>query len=343
MALLLSRPLIINQSSFAFELPNTQLEGGDSEEPPSPIAHITAQLALGEIITKVPGAIGGTIDTTHGDNIRTEIQNWLACLPPAYRNPDPDTQWDLEYPYVVLHRAQLNVVGYMTMFLPFKASLVKCFDSSTAPEEHEHRRTAVDIALELMSVSRQLFDIVFPTNAKFHLITFILLDTAAFLCSAVIHDKSRSLPRGEEVLRAIGLACSLMKQLAELTKTGAACFSVLKKLARSIPPSLKQINHPAETPGLLNAESGIFGDLDPEMFSFDDSISKYSWSDSNPDSDGVFMPASLGYSVSGIEPPSFAGLGDFSNLDIGQLNQIWDWQDLDLTLWPSVPVSSEMP
>jgi hypothetical protein len=344
MALLLSRPLIINQSYYSFELPNMQLESLDIEGPPSPVAHIAAQLPLGEIITKVPGAIGGTIDTSHAEDIRTEIRNWLACLPPAYHTTNPDTQWDEGYPYVALHRRQLHVIGYMIMLLPFKASLVKTFDSDTPAEEQEHRRTAVDVSLELINVTHQLFHHVFPINAKFHLVTFVLLDTAAFLCSAVIHDKDCSLPRFEEVIQAVGLACSLLKQLAEITKTGAAYYSVLMRLANSLPRYPKQKNKLDDIrPGLINVERDISGTPNAEVFSFHDAILTDSLSHLDSSSSEVFMPGSFDYSIPGMERVDSMGVSEFSNIDVGQMDQIWDWQDLDLTLLPNVPVAMEMP
>jgi hypothetical protein len=315
-----------------------QLESLHVKGPPSPVAHIAALLALGEIITKVPGAIGGTIDTSVAEDVRAKIQNWLAALPPAYRIPNSDTQWDEEYPYVALHRRQMHVTGYMVMLLPFKASLVKSFDSESPKEEQEHRRAAVDVSLELIKLSHTLFGYVFPVNAKFHLVTFVLLDTAAFLCSAVIHDKNRSLPRCEDVIQAIGLACSLMKQLAEVTKIGAACYPVLMRLANSLPRHLNQTSQldDART-GIVDGESDI-GGLHSKLFTLNDAMPMNSLSNLDSTSSEVFIPASFNYPM---ETMNFTGVNEVPNIDVGPMDQIWDWQDLDLTLFSDVPVVME--
>lgn len=92
-----------------------------------------------------------------------------------------------------------------------------------------------------MDVSHRLFDHVYPINAKFHLVTFLLFDTAAFLCSAMIHDKDRSLPQRDIILQKVSLACSLMRRLAQVTKTGAICYPVLVRLAKSLSPSSRRI------------------------------------------------------------------------------------------------------
>ncbi|KAJ5620680.1 hypothetical protein N7510_004664 [Penicillium lagena] len=337
MALLLSRPLIINPSCYTFELPNMKLEGLDTETgPPSPVAHIAFQCKLGQMIMQeAPGSMSGTLDAAHAKTIRNVIEEWLVSLPPAYRIRDPYTQWDEEYRFVPLHRLQLHAVGYMTMFLPFKECLTKTFRANLSDAENNHREIAVDTALRLMAICHQLFNHVFPVNAKFHLITFLTFDTAAFLCSAVIHDKNKGLPRREEILQAIKLACSMMGKLARATKTRAICYPILTRLAKSCSAV------PAEKTSLPNVqdgelrtgtvEAGDLGDL-----SFDDIISPESLSGLDSISaPGIFTPADL--PVPGLDTPPMMALGDWYNVDVGQLDQIWDWQNLDLTLLPFPP------
>lgn len=48
----------------------------------------------------------------------------------------------------------------------------------------------------------------------------------------------------------------------------------------------------------------------------------------------IFLPISCDHSVPGMETSPVIGMGDFSNLGVGQFDQIWDWQNLDLTLFP---------
>ncbi|CAL5871158.1 uncharacterized protein PFLUO_LOCUS5405 [Penicillium psychrofluorescens] len=338
MALLLSRPLIINPSCYSFELPNMKLEGLDIEMgPPSPVAHIAFQCTLGQVIMQeVPGSMSGTLDAAHADTIRNVIEEWLASLPPAYSVSISYTQWDEEYRYVPLHRLQLHAAGYMTMFLPFKECLTKTFGPNISAAESNHREVAVDTALRLMEICHQLFNHVFPVNAKFHLITFLTFDTAAFLCSAVIHDRNQSLPRREDILQAIRLACSMMGKLARATKTGAICYPILTRLAKSCSAvSAEKSSLPnGQVPEVGIDTFDAAGDQDD--LSFDDTLSLESvaalGSTSTP---GIFTPADL--PVPGLDTPPMMALGDWYNVDVGQLDQIWDWQNLDLTLLPSLP------
>lgn len=338
MSLLLSRPPIINPSYSSFDLPNLQLESVDPENgPPSPVTHIAAQCQLGGVMAGVPASMGGTSDTSKADSIKSDIEDWIASLHPAYVEVNPDTRWDDGHLYVPLQRRQLHAIGYMTMLLPFKPFLAKTFDSNSSETERSYRKTAVDIAIHLMEVSRRLFDQVYPINAKFHLVTFLIFDTAAFFCSALIHDKDRSLPRRGDIIQSIRLACGLLGKLAPLTKTGAICYPVLARLAKSLSKSTEQEDSLIGENGVtLSIDPGIAPDFDP--LSLSDTISPDSFP-SSLDSmvPGTFLPASLDFTAPDMEIPPVMSVGDFSNIDAGQFDQIWDWQNLDLTLLPSLP------
>lgn len=342
MSLLLSRPLIINHCYCPFELPNMHIECHDSKTgPPSPFSHIASQCELGKIISRVTASMEGAIDPIQAYSVKSDIDQWFATLPPAYRETDPDTQWDEKHIYVPLQRNQMQAIGYMTMLVPFKAYLTKTFDSYSSEADKALRSTAADIAVHLMDISHRLFDHVYPLNAKFHLVTFLIFDTAAFLSSAMIHDKDHSLPQRENIIQKISLACSLMQKLAQITKTGAICYPVLVRLAKSLSTSSKktasftEINGGVSSLGVNGA--GPSPELELDAFSSLGSTSTESSSSSlgplGPNE--IFLPASLDLSVPGMETPPLISVGDFSNLDVGQFDQIWDWQNLDLTLFPA--------
>jgi hypothetical protein len=342
MSLLLSRPLIINQLYYPLELPNMQLEcHGVKAGPPSPVAHITSQCELGKTISRVPATLGSIDDFTQANAIKSDIDQWFASLPPAYRENDPDTRWDEKHVYVSLQRHQLWAVGYMTMLVPFKAFLTKTFDTQNSESDKALRKTAVDIAVHLVDVAHRLFEHVYPINAKFHLVTFLLFDTAAFLCSAMIHDKDRSLPQRETIIQNIGLACSLMQKLAQVTKTGAICYPVLVRLAKSVSTSSRRTAHLAGVSGEVSGLGSSGAGPSPEMKLDEVPPLDAIFAELLPlpmdhvAPNDIFLPISCGHSVPGRETPPVIGVGDFSNLDVGQFDQIWDWQNLDLTLFPA--------
>lgn len=317
------------------QLENYAVEGG----PPSPVIHLAVQSQLGRIISRAPVTIGGTLDDTQAYSIKADIDKWFGALPPAYQEIDTNTQWDEEHLYIPLQRRQLHAIGYMTMLLPFKMSLVKTVLPNSSNEERARRETAVDIALHLMEVSRQLFDYVYPVNAKFHLVTFLIFDTAAFLCSALIHDKDRSLPRRGEINQAILLACGLLEKLAGVTKTGAICYPVLGQLVRSLSTPAKESalaaglnskNSPPKQGDFERAPDPVFPPL-ADTISPDSLLSLDSTM-----APEMFFTASSDHPITSMETPPIMGVGDLSNEDVGQFDQIWDWQNLNLTLLPSL-------
>ncbi|KAJ5633857.1 hypothetical protein N7528_001699 [Penicillium herquei] len=339
MAMFLSRPLIINHISSAVKLPNLQLERNDSDGPPSPFAHVSLQFQLGQILTRTPLLNEQEISPLEAESIRSHINNWIVSLPPAYSEINPDIQWDNTHLYIPLQRHHLHAVSYMTMLSPFKRFLTKIYDSSSSREDRVCRSKAVDIAIHLLELSRQLFDHVFPINAKFHIVSFLLFDTAAFLCSAVIHDRDSSLPRRDEVIQVIRLACSLMEKLSQITKLGAICYKVMIKLAGGLlkpPKTTSHANGTEDYPSESIDHNGPSPDLAAP--SLTDTISPESWIPSldSIDSTETFFPASLEYPIPDLEIPLSMGISDFSAFDIGQFDQIWDWQDLDLTFLPSM-------
>lgn len=320
-----------------------QLESHATEDgPPSPVTHIAVQVELGRIMSKAPATMGGicsTFDNAQAESLKSDIDGWFASLPPAYQETNPDTQWDNQHLYVSLQRQQLHAIGYMTMLLPFKSYLTRTFDSQSTEADRARRVTAIDVTLHLLEVSKLLFDHVYPLNAKFHLVTFLLFDTAAFLCSAMIHDKDRTLPRRDNIVQAIGLARTLMGKRVPITKTAAICYPVLSRLARSLSKSANQAASIADVESEIpKMEAGQFGPS-PELdaLAYENSLSSQSMSSLDSMANELFLPASFDLPVPGMETPPVMGVGDFTNLDVGQFDQIWDWQNLDLTLLPYPP------
>jgi hypothetical protein len=91
------------------------------------------------------------------------------------------------------------------------------------------------------------------------------------------------------------------------------------------------------------------GDMpNTETMTFESSLDLESLDVNNPESlssslgllpaNGIFLPTSedLDLPMVSMKTPPIMSVGDFSNLDVGQFDQIWDWQNLDLTLIPSL-------
>ncbi|OOG00943.1 hypothetical protein ASPCADRAFT_699 [Aspergillus carbonarius ITEM 5010] len=235
MSLLLSRPFIINSNYCSFELPNVRLEADAGTDMPSPVTHIALQCQLGQAISKIPGVMSGVLAPNQAIAIQQEIERWSDMFPPAYRRTNPDTLWDHSHSYVPMQRHQLHAVGYMVMFMPLKQCLTIDADPSKPSLESSLQPTAVECATNVMESARLLLAHLLPGSGKFHFAPFLIFDTAAFLCSAVIHDRSRNLAHRAKAIETIGLGLDVLEHISQDTKTGATCYSVLARLASSMP------------------------------------------------------------------------------------------------------------
>ncbi|GIC91939.1 uncharacterized protein Aud_008394 [Aspergillus udagawae] len=333
MSLMLSRPFIINSNYCSFEMPNVRLEGDHNEaDVPSPIVHIALQCQLGQALSKIPGVMGGTMTPAIAITVQQETEKWLASFPPAYRLVNPDMQWDHDYKYVEVQRKQLHAIAYLVMLMPLKQCLTRDVHQDDSSIEKSLQPTAIDIALKLIKAAHQLLDCMLPLNAKFHFAPFAMFDTAASLCSAVIHDHGRRLPQRDEVIEAISVTLGTLEQITHNTKTAAICYSVLSKLVNrlSLTPEEELILHSksSDNPltGVKPSDSHLTLGAVPSIdFGINNNLQPL-------DADSPEMYASTMSSYSSLEPlaPPSSDFQELFNMDLGELDQIWDLENLGL-------------
>lgn len=332
MSVMLARPFIINTNYYGFELPNLRLESPDMPEGlPSPIAHIALQCQLGQRLSEIPGVTGGVLSSDQTDPIQQDIESWMASFPPALRLTDPDTQYDVDYHYVTFQRYQLNALGHMLTLAPVKLSLTKPVNSTTSEADRAMREKAVYCSLKLIHISRQLLDCLLPHNAKFYLGTFLVFDTAAYLCSAITHDHTYTLPQRDKVIEAIVSALGMLEQVRS-TKLGATCYTIIRKILLNIPHDVRDIilcssfSPESSAGGPKTPSDGHHEHHDTITFSSGFPATDMNGTFSTGDfGSGLPMPAELVPPSSGVSMSETANLNDLANMDLGALTQIWDW------------------
>lgn len=237
--------------------------------------------------------MGSVDDPTRANSIKSDIDRRFASLPLAYRKNDPDARWDEKHVCVPSASPTSGSRIYDD------ALLTKTFDGQGEEPDMALCKTAVDIDIPLIDLSHQLFEHVYLINAKFHLATFLVFDTAAFLCSAMIYDKNRSLPQRETIIQNIGLARSLMQKLAQVTKTGAICYPALVRLAKSVSTSSGRTAHFAGVSGNISDLGSNGTDTSPEIELDEIPPSDVAFAESLPLALGqvapndIFLPTSL--------------------------------------------------
>ncbi|KAK6447062.1 hypothetical protein FP744_10003312 [Trichoderma asperellum] len=177
-----NRPPII-QSEAPAPLPNPGLDqsGADPNAPSYIVAKILeCQLArqLGE---------GHRVDRSNLQSKIACVEKWMLSLPPVFSIVNPDKCWDGSYPYIPFQRLQLHCVGYMTQVILVRSILTSYqifsttnnletgLDSETTMLIHQ----VVNLSLKAMSVSKDTFDLCFPQQAKYYMVSFCPFDNAA--------------------------------------------------------------------------------------------------------------------------------------------------------------------
>ncbi|KAE8391759.1 hypothetical protein BDV23DRAFT_171346 [Aspergillus alliaceus] len=317
MSQLLSRPVIINSSYCSVETPNLRLENPDPQiELPSPITNMSLLCQLGQEISKIPGVMCGDPSPMQAISVQEVTEKWFASFPSAFRLVCPDTRWDSTHKYVVMQRLQLHAIGYMVMLMPLKQCLVQALDQDTPSVQKSLWSYAIGYALKLMDASYRLLGCMLPMNAKFYFAPFLIFDTATFLCSAIIHDHSQHLPQRETVIRTLSMSINMLEQVRG-SKTGAICYSILKRLIHELPLSSTErisIGHISSE----KVDKGPYTTLESQH------ISTLLQDDAGVGSH-EFVPLELASSEA-----TGSGLADIANVDLGTFSQIWDWGDLDL-------------
>ncbi|PFH62897.1 hypothetical protein XA68_11216 [Ophiocordyceps unilateralis] len=240
---LLSRPLIIDRTDCEVGLPSLKLEGYT----PSPLLHMKLQ---SELITelalnfKLPKNVVSSVDVFKYQAI---IEAWMRRFPPVYALDDADESSDIQRPWIVLHRHYLRTMSYSMILDPIRAYLARPVTAAAHPDELRIRSDGIDYSLRLMDALYGFFDHVYPRDAKFHFVLFCIFDTAAVLCSALMHDADGSIPRRRDILGAIDGAVDMLRRLANVTKTAKTSYEILGRVSQRVTRSVAPVPPSSES------------------------------------------------------------------------------------------------
>ncbi|KAF2441750.1 hypothetical protein P171DRAFT_78459 [Karstenula rhodostoma CBS 690.94] len=338
----LGRPHLIDQKDLSFEFPNLRLDSSASEPNLlSPFAHVALQANIARRIAPLLGDVQVTSDLSPDQVYMAlqEIRNFINELPPVFRMEDPDLTLDEAHPYYVFQRYQLHVVIHLAMIDLLKPYLTGDPKNPRTPQDAKLRKTGVDIALKMLDIARLMFNHEFPINAKFHMVVFCIFDTATTLCSAIIHDVDDVLHYRERVMGAVENALDMLQHLSHITKLGASSYWFLFKLVQAAPvlshygPITKR-QRALHRSDYSNSSSEARTPLPEQPLPMS----------SAPVIEPEVKPAAPAYNhmpvpeMETTDDLSFDleqflaqnPFGSSSNLDIGGMEVVWDWEDLNL-------------
>lgn len=343
----LGRPNLIDQKNLSFKLPNLRLDQSTTEPNLlSPFAHMALQATLGRRVAAAMGDANSktNLSAEQALKIESECEKFIQELPAIFRVEDPDLSLDEAHPYFVFQRHQLHCVIFLTKLDFLKPYLTRERRDKMTDYDDEFRRKGIEVALDLLKVARKLFDHEFPINAKFHMVVFCIFDTATLLCSAIIHDRDHVLPRREEVVDVIESSLDMLHQLSLTTKLGASSYNFLYKLVEATPelsrntqigkrqrqisssvPSASQTTPPTE-------KSETAAALPPTTESLDPAIEPVvSTTETLPP---MAIQDDLSFDIDQfLAQNPFGNLGDPTALDMGGMEQIWGWENLNLDVY----------
>jgi hypothetical protein len=231
---LLARPMLIDRAECDVGLPCLTIE----DYPASPMLHLKLQ---SELVSLIFERFGGPKLLSEPADIRDYqnlLEGFMKTFPPEYAMDHPNTLTNEDLPWIALHRHYMHTCTLSIALGPFRAFMAKTMKESTASAvDLEFRLTGIDYALRLMEAVHRFFEYVWTRDTTFHFVPFCIFDTAALLCSVIIHAEDGHVPRREEVTGSIARAFTTLKKLRTATNTAKAPYDVLRRLIKKLPSS----------------------------------------------------------------------------------------------------------
>lgn len=226
---LLSRPTIIDRSECQVGLPSLKLEGYS----PSPLLHVKLQ---SELITQLSRRFGLPKNVVRPCDIReyqATVEAWMASLPASLALDKADESADVQRPWIVSHRHHTRTTSLSMLIEPFRAYLARPMTASS-PDQLAIRRDGIDYSLRLMDALYAFFNHVYPGDARFHRVLFCIFDTAAVLCSALMHEEDCSAPRRDEAVEAVDGAVAMLRSLSNATQRAKTSYDILLRVSQRV-------------------------------------------------------------------------------------------------------------
>lgn len=237
MSTLLSRPLLIDQGNHQIQLPDGRLENMADPDAPHPLSAVALQAELGFYVSHLFQKLGSDSSVKLTLEIEDALEKWMGTFPAALRDHRPDTRWDQKYPNIPFMRCQLNVIAYCYLLAPLKPYLLGTADPEIMNTQlgKDLRVKGVDTCLDLMKASEKFYDLIFPSSIKYFFIIFFMFDAATVMCSAIVHDTDRTLPKRGQCIRTLRTAQELMDGVAHLSESARISSQLLRKLTAILP------------------------------------------------------------------------------------------------------------
>lgn len=179
------------------------------------------------------------------------VETWVTTFPPPLSVHNPDTSLDGSCPWIILHRHLIRTVAFTMLLQPIRGFLTRPFAIRSLEAELQIRSDGINYCLELMISLRGLFNHVYPRDANYHFVLFCIFDISTVLCSAILHDEQHTLPRRDDVYKAIDEAHTMLQSLRMVTKSAKASYGILTRIVQRLPRTIRTYNITGKSPKVL--------------------------------------------------------------------------------------------
>lgn len=163
------------------------------------------------------------------------IIGWVARFPPEYDFYNPNTSKDDIHPWIFPHRFYVYTMACILILNPIRNYMVKSYTWESPKEDIDVRNIGVFYSLVFIQTLRRWVDRIKNRDGRLHFIIFSIFDTAAMLCTAVLKDTEKTLPREGEILESITRSIAMLKTLMVISKTAKISHDILYRLAKKLP------------------------------------------------------------------------------------------------------------
>lgn len=227
----LARDTMVNHSKCNAKRPSLTLET-DGEF--SPLMHMNMQ---SDLVHKLAGRFPCPAQIkTRSDVMEYKgmIDEWMRNFPPIFALTNPDTSNDKKQAWIEYHRHYNYTMGYMMVLNPFRPHMAQPYTDESSAEELELRRIAVDLALLVVQVLDNWLKFLTFRDGRFHFIIFSLVDAATVMSNMIHNDKTETLPRRDDVYRAMKTTLVLQRKLYFLSDSAKMGFRIVQRLVRHL-------------------------------------------------------------------------------------------------------------
>ena len=326
----LGRPLLCDPSFCTFQLPTLQLEHNpDDPDAPSPFMHMKLQLEIIQRIT--PALRDSDLDPSEEKvrEIRKIVADYTSTVPPIWRWDDPDTRFDVAHPNIPWQRAMLTSTFAVIELLPLRPFLT----GSVTASEPEIHKWILGIGVEACHRTTMVFDrgyrYMLQYDPKHFYMNFAFFDVTTLMCSAMIHDTEQKMPKRDLMLEAITKGLENLRTLAKHSKPGATSCAFVTRLAQAMSLTAAEQakwSFASNKRAKVRSSPASTSSYDPKMYE-GQFVTGHDPSPRSDNSGSQSIGSSETIPTEAVRIPS---LKDFETTDFGGMDEMWDWQGLNL-------------